>query len=144
MTVHAPLQTQRRSYPIVELQLGLLDDGFEPVTNSEFDASGHIWYWHIDGRLARLSRTEQAATIAKPEWFAERNVKPPHGIWRSIRVLREFAMKHGRTWRNKLRQAWFTGDYRRHGCSLDEGGALQSLRNDPSYGPGSNFIKTFR
>lgn len=144
MIVEAPQQTQRRSYPIVQLQLGLLDDGFEPVKTSDFDESGHIWYWHVDGRLARLSRSEQAVTVALPEWFAERNAKPPHGVWRALQVLRQFAKRHGRGWRYKLGQVWMNGDYRRLGCSIDEGGALQSLRNDPSYGPGSGFIEKFR
>lgn len=77
MTKVAPQQYQRRSYQIVQLQVSLLDDGFETFTTSDFDECGNIWYWHLDGRLARLSRYEHAVTIASPEWFTERNITPP-------------------------------------------------------------------
>lgn len=48
-------------------------------------------------------------------------------------ALKAFAIRHGRTWKQALRDAWMTAG---------EPGILQQLRNDTSFGPqGLNALK---
>jgi len=61
-----------------------------------------------------------------------------------IKALREFALRNGRNrWRDRLWLAWYNGNYRKWGSDSREAGLLQSLRNHPSYGPGSGFVEKF-
>lgn len=63
--------------------------------------------------------------------------------------LRKFALRNlkrrdKRTWVECLQDCWHNHSYSRYGAGPDEYGHLQSLRNDPAYGPGSGFIEGFK
>lgn len=61
-----------------------------------------------------------------------------------IESLQAFALRNGRNrWRERLRLAWYNGNYRKWGSDTIEAGRLQGLRNHASYGPGSGFIEKF-
>ena len=57
-------------------------------------------------------------------------------------TLRSFAARNGRTWKDRLRLAWYNGDYRRHGCTPHEAAELQGIRNHPSYG--HEYLEDFK
>ena len=46
-------------------------------------------------------------------------------------AIQAWATLHGRCWKNALREAWYSGNY--HGFA--DYGTLQSIRNNPAYGP---------
>lgn len=61
-----------------------------------------------------------------------------------MEALRAFALRNGRnTWRERLRATWYDGNYRKWGSDSREASLLQSLRNHPSYGPGTGFVMKF-
>lgn len=63
--------------------------------------------------------------------------------WPNICALVRFAHRNGPDWKETLGAAWWTGDYRKHGRTPQEDQALlQRLRNDPEFGPGSQFWET--
>lgn len=43
-----------------------------------------------------------------------------------LKALKTWASRHGRTWKQDLRNAWMDGDY---GCNEDIAGYLQQVRN---------------
>lgn len=62
-----------------------------------------------------------------------------------IKALREFALRNGRnTWRDRLRLAWYNGNYSKWVSDSREASLLQGLRNHPNCGPGTEFIRNFR
>lgn len=49
------------------------------------------------------------------------------------KALNAFAKRNGHLWKLRLRHCWMTGDYRKYGADINEGAALQRIRNDPQF-----------
>jgi hypothetical protein len=48
-----------------------------------------------------------------------------------LQAVHAWALRHGRTWKDKLREAWYSGNYN----GFEDYGTLQSIRNNPAFGP---------
>lgn len=57
-------------------------------------------------------------------------------------TLNALAKRLGKGWKDKLRLAWYDGNYHRIGCDAIEAAELQSIRNSPLFG--HEYLATFK
>lgn len=112
-------------------------DHDDPFALGEFD---HTVAPHMAAKLAPTN-----PNFRRFDFLVACGVSPQDALpagW--YHALRRYAKYHGaRKWKEQLRNDWARAYY---GSALDPeiGGILQAIRNHPDYGPGSNFIETFK